>query len=282
MLLRNSVIQAEISREKGGKLTSLIHLPTGEELLAQPAAGRAVMPWPGMPFEQGEAAGMDDVFPSMGEAARPGCWPEISDHGLIWFSAMETKAMDGGISLQLFSAPWRYRKELRLQNSTIEMRWRIRNEGALPASFVWIFHGLWRLEEDMSFFFPAGTAVDVLNPAEPEVPLVTQPIAPGYMRKIYLREPVQEGKCGFAWPSKGLRVTLRFDAKALPYLGFWMTNGGWRGDRNFAFEPATSYYDTMNRASQSGTLVTLASGEEVSFWLKIDLEWMEKEGGHRA
>ncbi len=65
---------------------------------------------------------------------------------------------------------------------------------------------------------------------------------------------------------------MRYDAQALPYLGFWITNGGYRGERNFAFEPATGYYDTVNCARGRGRLKTLAPGEKLCFSLMLEIE----------
>ena len=118
----------------------------------------------------------------------------------------------------------------------------------------------------------AGEAADVLAPGEPSRPPVTSPVPDGGMAKTYFRRPVPEGRCGCVWPSRGLEMTMLWDSEKLPYLGFWITNGLWRGDRNFAFEPGSSYYDTLSRALESGTLRTLAPEESFTFSIRITVK----------
>lgn len=272
IVLENGALRLTLRPESGGKLSSLVSLAAGEELLAQPPAGHARPLEPGMSFAAGEAAGFDDVFPSMGEDACPGAWPAVPDHGLVWTRAMDARQEGNAVCLSLRSAPWRYEKRVLLEGNAVRMDWRIRNEGDAPACFAWVCHGLWRLEEGMRFFFPEGEAMDVMSPDEPTAVLPERPIAPGTMAKLYLRQPVREGRCGFAWPEKNLRMTMTFDPAQLPYLGFWITNGGWRGDRNFAFEPANALYDTMERARRSGTLNVLAPGGEKRFGLTLTVD----------
>ena len=50
-----------------------------------------------------------------------------------------------------------------------------------------------------------------------------------------------------------------------------MTNGGYRGEANFAFEPASGYFDTLSRASESGTLTVIRPGEQHVYEIEIEL-----------
>ena len=63
-----------------------------------------------------------------------------------------------------------------------------------------------------------------------------------------------------------------YDAQALPYLGVWITAGGYRGDCNCALEPSTGFYDGISRARENGSLKVIKPGEIFSFTLEICLE----------
>jgi hypothetical protein len=116
----------------------------------------------------------------------------------------------------------------------------------------------------------------VLDQREPAALLPDAPCAAGNMSKHYLRRALTDGICGFT-RLDGLRVLMRFDPAALPWLGLWVTNGGWRSDRNFAWEPSTAFYDTRKRAAASGTLRMLRPGVAAAFFISITVSHDAKE-----
>ncbi len=54
---------------------------------------------------------------------------------------------------------------------------------------------------------------------------------------------------------------LGWDKDKLPYLGFWITDGGFRGDYNCALEPSTGYYDSIDIATKNGKVSYLLPNE---------------------
>ena len=269
-ILQNEQIKLVVLPERGGKLASLTDAESGLELLAQPRDGVYPPLAPHMPFDDAAASGFDDVFPSMGEPARANEWQAVPDHGFIWSSPMRAEREPDGLTLSLNGSAWRYEKRVRLNGNRALLDWRIQNIGERQQPFLWVCHCLWRLENDMRFFMPTEAAVDVLDALEPPAAMPQTVIASGAMIKRYLAKPVGIGECGFVWPSAGLRVTMRFEG--LEWLGFWMSNGGWHGARQFAFEPATGYYDTLARAQRSGTLQWFLPGEERRFAITLQIE----------
>ena len=271
MMLENQALQVLVLPERGGKLASLRHLPSGAELLAQPTHGSPEL-LPGMPFEKGDAAGFDDVFPSMGEKERPGHWPEVPDHGMVWTQPMQAAQQGNALELRFDRDGWDYRKSVRLEDHSLILSWDIQNDSDTPRPFTWVCHCLWRLDPNMSFSFPDSGMVDVMDPEEKPCAAILCPPAEGSMAKTYTAGPVREGRCGCIWPDSRLRMTMEWDARELPFLGFWITNGGWRGDRNFAFEPCLSYYDTLARSDASNTLRILQPGGRTSFGIRMTIE----------
>lgn len=68
------------------------------------------------------------------------------------------------------------------------------------------------------------------------------------MKNFIYAERVSEGKCGIDYRGKDVQADIEWDNNVLPYLGFWITAGGFRGDYNCAWEPSSGYYDSVSRA----------------------------------
>ena len=273
-VLENDALRVIVMPQRGGKIASVVHKASGFEALHQPAAYPALVP--GMPFDQGDASGFDDVFPSMGEA-------EMPDHGEIWTSAMQPETEGGALRLHCDGQgrPYTYTKWVELQDAAVICRYEIVNASQQELPCVWVCHCLMRLEDGMRFVFPPECSVaenvmsgSVLGTAGTMHPVngLKMPPPDGTAAKFYMADSVKTGVCSAVYPQSGRTVTMRYDAQALPYLGFWITNGGYRGERNFAFEPATGYYDTVDCARARGRLKTLAPGEKLSFSLMLEIE----------
>jgi hypothetical protein len=74
------------------------------------------------------------------------------------------------------------------------------------------------------------------------------------------------------YPSQNIRAEIFFDAAVLPYLGFWITSGGFRGDYNCAFEPSSGCYDRVSIAKANKRPDYLGPGEIKTFSLNINLK----------
>ena len=94
---------------------------------------------------------------------------------------------------------------------------------------------------------------------------------PPTMVKYYLAEPVKNGYCGFWYPRAGAGCLLRYDPAILPYLGVWITAGGFRGDYNCALEPSNGFYDDINTARQNGSLYILKPDLPLVFTLTLEI-----------
>ena len=286
--LENEYITAGVMPGRGGKVCSIRDKDTGFELLYQSERGYPPLS-PGMDFSGADASGMDDVFPSMGEVYAGPITDTVyflPDHGEIWTSAMETAEADKShISMRTQGVllPYEYHKTVSLKGRRVEAAVRIVNRGEEPLPLVWVSHGLWHLEADTRFVFPRdGKYIEHLGGGYPEEEggmasidnpryRFHEPVPQGKAMKFYFAEPVKEGRCAAVYPGAGIKAEMTFDPEKLPYLGFWITNGGYRGDKNFAFEPATAYFDTWQRAFANGRLPRIEPGGEVRLELGIGL-----------
>lgn len=97
-------------------------------------------------------------------------------------------------------------------------------------------------------------------------------VKPKSMVKYYVKGEVEEGCCGYEYPSQHMRCRLSYNEKILPYLGVWITAGGYRGDYNCAFEPSNGFYDSIEIARENGSLYQLKPGEPLEFDMVIEIE----------
>ena len=90
----------------------------------------------------------------------------------------------------------------------------------------------------------------------------------GY-EKFYICGAVSEGKCGIDYRGKDVQADIEWDNNVLPYLGFWITAGGFRDDYNCAWEPSSGYYDSVSRALRNNAVWELLPQEEKQFDITI-------------
>ncbi len=285
IILSSDSLSVLVFPERGGKLASIREKSGGSELLYQSRGDYPPLS-PGMPFSEGDASGFDDVFPSMGEEC---CFSDagknlnLPDHGEIWTARMEVDAADDrSVRMHTFGKafPYRYDKTISLQDNHVRVRIMVTNQGKEPFPGIWVCHCLMRVEPEMRFEFPAESErIECLSGCSwppdgksPENLRELQPVPPsGTMMKFYFRDPVKKGECAAVYPRSGVRAVLRFSPEQLPYLGFWITNGGYRGEANFAFEPASGYYDTLGKAAETGTLPLIAPGKSGEYETDIEV-----------
>ena len=283
IVLENETHRAKLYPQRGGKTGSFVEKASGFELLAQPKNGQYSRLYSGMPFSEGDASGFDDVFPSMGvETVTWGSEKRvIPDHGEIWTSPMQARVQ--GNTAELWcegrNFPYVYQKTVILEGETLRYSFQIANRGDRALPCMWVCHCLMRWEDGVHFSFPDG-AEELLELGPSAQRVVDRrtsarnyclPPEPGRAMKFYFTRPVREGRCAARYPRSAMIAEMCFDSQALPYLGFWITTGGYRGDQNFAFEPATGFFDTVARARQENALRELAPGEKLCFELAIRL-----------
>jgi galactose mutarotase-like enzyme len=191
----------------------------------------------------------------------------------------ESNRKDSGFS-------FRYRKHYLLIENRLHLSYEIVNTGKDDFPCFWTFHGLMRLETDMRLVYPPGVERfenvlqdQVLGKCGEIYPLKSErfdfsklpdPATP-YMMKYYCPDPVKKGYCALQYPGQGVQCEIRYDAEALPWIGVWITAGGFAGDYNLAMEMTGGYYDGIGRALENNKLWILNPGEKKSFHLELEL-----------
>lgn len=296
-ILENETVKAVCLPAHGGKLASLYHKAKAFELLFQNPFGGFRKARPGSDFSAFEACGFDDAFPSIDAGAVQTERGELEyfDHGEIWTAEFTCEPCEGGIALH-YQSPffgYRYRKTLSLRENTLTVGYTIKNESGTAFPCIWACHCLVNYRGDMRVIFPEGVNrvmnvmdTETLGSAGRIYQFPQDHVADGSvcdfsavpradhktMLKYYCCDPVQEGRCGYRYPSEGIEATLRYDGGILPYLGFWVTAGGYRGDRNCALEPTSGFYDGIATAQKNGKCPVLEPDGEMAFELEISMD----------
>lgn len=295
--LENEALRVIVLPSIGGKIASIFHKGKNFELLFQNEGSAYRKAGLYDTFETFDASGFDDAFPSIesGKVKLKNGTVPYPDHGEIWSKSFNCELREGSAILSAQSAilPYRYKKTVTLKGGRVCCGYEITNTGTEAFPCLWAMHCLIRCEEDMRLLFPAGTR-EVLNVREstvlgkkdtlhpfPAVRLAggreyrldrVLPAGANTCEKYYVNGKVTEGLAGAYYPKEGCTYRIRFDKEKLPYLGFWVTQGGFRGDYNCALEPSNGFYDSIACARKRHSLFILKEKEKLAFDLAIELE----------
>ena len=285
IILQNSYISTVILPNHGGKAASLFYISKEFELLFQNPHKDFKKAVYGSDFSKFEACGFDDAFPTIDSCEVPinGYSILYPDHGEIWSAVFDYVLDKKSVTLTYDSKilPYRYEKRFMLEQNSLYCNYKIQNTGKFEFPYLWAFHCLVNCEKDMRLIYPSGVTsiTNVFNSkslgkignkyhfSEALCELPKDP-----MNKFYITGKVQNGTCGYYYPKKDVTALIKFNPSSLPYLGFWCTNGGYRGDINCAFEPATGFYDSALSAYRNKTGSVLYPNETFSFRIVVTLK----------
>lgn len=295
--LENDNLKVVILPSIGGKIASIYNKGKAFELLFQNKAEEYKKPRIYDDFGLYDASGFDDAFPTIDECRVNYGGKEViyPNHGEIWSSDFKYSTDGEKVTLSGTSSilPYGYEKTIYLKDSCLVIEYRIANYGEYEMPCIWAMHCLINCEEDMQLVLPQDT-IEVINVLKSDYlgeagqvhsyP-VTRDIkgsdyhldrilsrSSGKMEKYYVRGKIAHGCCGVVYPSQDVSFNIYFDKNKLPYLGFWITEGGFRGDYNCALEPTNGYYDNIDTAKRQNSLFLLKAGEKLAFDIRLELK----------
>ena len=297
IVLENKILKIVLLPSIGGKIASIYNKEKDFELLFQNKNNEYSHPKLNDNFAEFDASGFDDAFPTIDISEVNYCGEKIiyPDHGEIWSSSLDYKISADQVELFLQSAilPYYYKKTISLNNESLNIKYHIENTATQPFPCIWAMHCLVNCEENMELTFPKTTS-EILNVQDSiNLGIVnTQhqyPIAKNnshkdyYLNKVgkkscnntekyYVNGPVTEGKCSIYYPDHNILYSVNFDKDKMPYLGFWVTEGGFRGDYNCAFEPTNGFYDGIETAKSKEKLFYLAPEKPLDFTISLSLQ----------
>ncbi|MDD4082094.1 MAG: hypothetical protein WC162_10355 [Sphaerochaetaceae bacterium] len=289
MFIENEKIRIECIPEHGGKLSSIFDKEKQIEFLFQNPKGSYKKATVGSDFSKFEASGFDDGFPSI----NPGIVKvgekliEYPDHGEVWSTAMEIED-DNALVLSFHSKilPYYFKKKIKIKEKSCIIDYSITNTGNVAFPAFYTFHCLVSCKKNMELLLPASTKkVEILASSrflkleETNYPITEQGIdlskpfllKNGGDEMFNFKGKLAEGKVGYHFPEEKTNFLLNFDRKQLPYLGFWNTQGGYRGDFNVALEMSNGNHGSIEKAQMNNACPIIEPGSKMEFSLGFEL-----------
>lgn len=274
--LHNEKLKVLVLPRIGGKIASFYYKEKAFELLDQYQGEVYQEADFNDAFEAYDISGFDDCFPSIDYsietyAKQTRIYP---DHGEIWSARLDASIVGEELHLYYESKmlPYSFEKVLYLNDNALMIKIKITNMGQEAIEGFYTPHCLIRCEKDMELIFPEKTRM-VVNVIEStylgEVgskhtfPVSKDVFGENYRlnrifskharkcEKYYVLDTIKEGRCGVYYPSKDITYELTYDVDALPYFGFWVSEGGFKHTYNCALEPSGGFYDSMPKAREN-------------------------------
>lgn len=297
----NRALSLVIVPALGAKIASLIDKSTGHEWMAMPT--RSIRPRQyGDDFGEHDLSGWDEMFPTIDVCVSPlDAALMLPDHGEVWGLPWDimTRSEDS-ITLQVHGKAFDYtltRKAI-MKPTGVRLEYTATNHSERDLPYLWAAHPLFN-GADVRVVLPVSIkqviAVDHQRiPVLPMVldwPVATLPdgttqqlnlvgsVALKDARKVYVLLEQSIAAASLLNETARCTLNLSWDASAAPYLGVWIDEGTYTAEATVALEPASGYYDSLERAIAQKRVSIIPTGGSMSWWVEIRLDTSEPDNG---
>ena len=270
-------LRVVVEAARGGRLTSLT-CDGREWLTATGDADRRLVPTAATPFVRPGMGGWDEVIPTVPATALAD-GRLLGDHGEAWRRPWTIEARSSSsvtMSLRLASLPLTLHRVLEVTDRTMRLAYTVDvdADAAGPTPVLWSAHpqfdaptgtrlvlGRGRLPSRVEY--PAGRGALVLDDRD-----VLAELPAGAALKVFV-EPATPVDSAELVHADGAALTLRWDARTVPYLGLWWDNGCCAATPVIAVEPCTGFGDDAADATALGRILSLAPGARHRWSLQV-------------
>ncbi len=281
-------IRVTVDPDRGGRIASIRHLPSGREWLAQPEPGAGSDSTYGSSFTDGDMAGWDEMLPTIQACAHPGPGSAagviLPDHGEVWAVPWRVDATGGERDLTLSvegrALPYRLVRRLRITGPTsLAIDYRLEVLGDEPLALLWACHPQLDCSPDTRIALPAVVTemLDVTDgpPGRPVawpsqgpariglLPLGTgrKLVAPAHVRaaEVELRDPA------------GTWLRMCWQAAELPHFALWLDNRCLSRVPVVVVEPTDGFFDSLELAASTGRVAVTQPGSPRRWSLGVEL-----------
>lgn len=285
-VVTHGAAQMVIVPERGGKLVSLRHLPTGTEWLwLNPHLG-----WrPADPTESyvqhHDLGGWDECFPTIAPTTVAGVtWP---DHGDVWWRRWESALENDGLWMGTEGVGYRFERTIRPMPEGFRLDYAVSNLGKVPLPYLWCAHPLLCTQPPLELELAGRPRIYLGNrsalgeegerhrwPTIAERTLQTVGKPSGLAAKLFVE--VETGEATLCHPG-GATLSFRWPVEVLPILGLWLNEEGWSGAGsapycNLGVEPATGAPDDLAVAlNEWGSARLLPPGARHEWWVELGI-----------
>jgi galactose mutarotase-like enzyme len=307
LTLENGVIRLQVLPEVGGKVTSLFHVPGGQEFIYQPpdlSRGYSV-PGYGALFKDFDNSGFDECIPTVGACPYPnkaaGELPDIQlpDHGEVWSVPWQSQSQGESLELQCRGTqlPFLFQKVLTLNGSTVTISYKVENTSFQELIYLWSSHPLLvihpgdhiRIPPEVHNVFIDQSHTGRLGGFGNRCNWPVAAEKSGRLTDLSLIHPpdtnaaekfftprLSQGWCALDSPARGHSLTFRFDPHVVPFVGMWINQGGWpvhSSEKHYciALEPCNGAPDSLEKAVEMGQANSLGARETRTWQVEIEL-----------
>lgn len=286
IVMENNNLKLKVIPELGFKMASLVY--KHKEFLFQPSNLYYNIPSFNDSFSDYDTSGLDEMLPTIDS-----CIYEdnlyIPDHGDVWSLPWDVEIIDNCVAgkVVLRSLPLEFNKKISLDSeSTIRMDYTVKNTSIKEQSYLWALHGLNNYDNDTKIILPKGVnrVLDVINnkviDENIENLLDLSKYEDNKFYKFYILDELKNGECGLYYKNHDLKYMIKFDKSVNPYLGVWITKGGFKGEYNCALEPSNGFYDSLKLAKENNKYQRIMPFEEKSWtvYIEISESWRNSYG----
>lgn len=285
LVIENSHLRLVILPELGGKLWSLVYKPMDREIFwHNPRMAPRPAPY-GAAYDDWFCGGWDELFPN--DAPTTFAGDVYPDHGEWWampFTWEIASQRADEVTLHLWRAGvvtnttverW---ITVRADAASVELRYRIHNDGPQPLDFLWKLHPALAISPQVRIELPACTVLPepAFNDRLDKQPFLwpqahsaqgdavdmrVVPPSSAATCDFYYATDLTAGWCALTDTQAGYRFELRFDPAVFRSVWVFGAYGGWRGHYVTILEPCTGYPYRLEDAVAQGTASRLAAGE---------------------
>lgn len=300
--LRNDTVQVTVEPERGGNMASLVSRETGREFLLQPEATGSPPARYGDAFDERPPSGFDECFPTVAPSSvaysEDSEAVSLPDHGELWCRAWGYETC--GRALFLWSEgerlPYRFEKQIRLQEREVELQYAVQNQGDHALPYIWAAHSLLRTKgaerielpaevDTVSLYWASDERIGSAGDRLPWPVDETRSLLPDLSRipsdppEVALKgftDALSTGAAQLCYSDPAEALRFVFDPDVVPYLGLWLCYDGWPSERSWsqrtvALEPTCSPTDALADAIAQEACPVLAPGDAHSWTLKLQL-----------
>lgn len=289
----------------GSKMVSLVHVRTGRQFLLCPQVRNPMYRRPvyGERFVHDYAYGFDECFPTVAPSfykspARDGEFVHFPDHGELWSRPWRVALNDDEIvfSVEGVLVPYGFEKRVRLGGNRLFFSYTVDNPTKEPFRYLWCAHPLLQVAPGTQVLLPPSVDRVLLEWITDETvgrhgDILPWPYLASTRRRINyaevqtksLRQAVkcftdilQEGYAVVYYGDSAESLQFEFNPKEIPYLGVWLSYGGWpvgssNPDLTVALEPSTARCDSLEEAIERGEYSEVAPGATRSWSMSISV-----------
>jgi hypothetical protein len=282
MVLRAGTLTATFIPSLGGRLASL-RRDGGREWMYRPTPDLRL--WTnrrGDPFTASTFVGLDECIPTIAACRHRN--RQLADHGEAWARPWTTEQAGATVWRAWVDLPptgLRLERTATLDAQGLRLDYLLTNRGQMEEDWLWAFHALftWQDGDRMDLPEVCAVAVEYSDHADLAIgasvpwphPAAGLDLARNHLGPVpaCAKLIARAGGSAAILAVDGQRLDLAWDPAAMPWLGLWLTRGGFRGQHGWAVEPTNGDHDGLDQCRAGGTGATLAPGEQTVWSVRV-------------